>query len=195
MMAKNPEVNWFFEQNTKWREAYCELREVLISSELTEELKWGTPCYTLGKQNVVLIHGFKDYCALLFMKGAIMDDPNNILIQQTKNVQAARQIRFSNLIDLLKQKTVLFSYIKNAIDVEKSKVKIELKKTSEYIVPEEFKLALKEVKGLNEAFYELTPGRQRAYLLYFSSAIQSKTRMDRIEKYANRILGGKGLND
>ncbi|MBK7339660.1 MAG: YdeI/OmpD-associated family protein [Saprospiraceae bacterium] len=194
-MAKNPEVNWFFEQNTKWREAYCELREVLISSELTEELKWGTPCYTLGKQNVVLIHGFKDYCALLFMKGAIMDDPNNILIQQTKNVQAARQIRFSNLIDLLKQKTVLFSYIKNAIDVEKSKVKIELKKTSEYIIPEEFKLALEEVKGLNEAFLKLTPGRQRAYILYFSSAIQSKTRVDRIEKYASRILEGIGLND
>jgi uncharacterized protein YdeI (YjbR/CyaY-like superfamily) len=191
----NAKVNWFFDKKTKWQEAYIELRELVLSLNLTEELKWGCPCYTFDGNNVVLLHGFKDYCALLFMKGAIMKDPKNILVQQTENVQSARQIRFSNVDEILKQKSVIKSYIKTAIEVEKSGVKVELKKTTEYKMPEEFKTALNEMTDLKIAFEKLTSGRQKGYLLYFSSAKQSKTRNDRVEKYIPKILDGKGLDD
>ena len=191
----NPKVNWFFDKSTKWQDAYQELRDIVLSLDLTEELKWGCPCYTYDKNNVVLIHGFKDYCALLFMKGAIMKDRKNILVQQTENVQSARQIRFTNLNEIVKQKSVIKSYIKNAIEVEKSGVKIEMKKTTEYKIPDEFQTALNEMTELKTAFYKLTPGRQRGYLLHFSSAKQSKTRNERIEKYIPKILDGKGLDD
>lgn len=191
----NPSVNWFFEKSTKWQSAYLELREILLSFDLNEELKWGCPCYTYENKNVVLIHGFKDYCALLFMKGSIMNDPNQLLIQQTENVQAARQIRFINMEEIILQKLILKSYIKNAIEIEKSGVKVEMKKSSEYKIPKEFQSALNEMSELKLAFDKLTPGRQRAYLLYFSSAKQSKTRNERIEKYIPKILDGKGLED
>lgn len=191
----NREVNWFFEKSTKWQDAYQELREIVLSFDLTEELKWGCPCYTLDKNNVLLIHGFKDYCALLFMKGAIMKDPKNILIQQTENVQAARQIRFTSLEEIIKKTEDIKSYIKNAIEVEKSGAKIEMKKTSEFKIAEEFQTALNEMAELKTAFEKLTPGRQKGYLLYFSSAKQSKTRNERIEKYIPKIIEGKGLDD
>jgi uncharacterized protein YdeI (YjbR/CyaY-like superfamily) len=191
----NPSVNWFFEKSTKWQSAYLELREILLSFDLNEELKWGCPCYTYENKNVVLIHGFKEYCALLFMKGSIMNDPNQLLIQQTENVQAARQIRFKNIEEIISQKSIIKSYIKNAIEIEKSGVKVEMKKSSEYKIPEEFQSALNEMSELKLAFDKLTPGRQRAYLLYFSSAKQSKTRTERIEKYIPKILDGKGLED
>jgi uncharacterized protein YdeI (YjbR/CyaY-like superfamily) len=191
----NPSVNWFFEKSDKWQEEYLELRVILLSFELTEELKWGCPCYTYNKNNVVLIHGFKDYCALLFMKGAIMSDPENILIQQTENVQAGRQIRFKGLNEITKQNATIKLYIKNAIELEKSGAKIEFKKTTEYKIPDEFQEALNEMSDLQIAFYKLTPGRQKGYLLYFSSAKQSKTRQERIEKNIPKILDGKGLDD
>ncbi|MGB3198420.1 MAG: DUF1801 domain-containing protein [Saprospiraceae bacterium] len=191
----NPNVNFFFEDKSKWLEAYQALREIILSTKLAEELKWSSPCYTCNDHNVVLIHGFKEYCALLFMKGALMKDPNSILIQQSKNVQAARQIRFTSVEEIIKQKSILKSYIKEAIELEKSSSKVELKKTSEYSIPEEFKAALKNRSGLKSAFYKLTPGRQRAYLLYFSSAKQTKTRIDRIEKYLPKIMDGKGIDD
>ena len=191
----NPEVNWFFDKSTKWQEAYQELRDLALSFDLKEELKWGCPCYTWDKNNVFLIHGFKNYCALLFMKGAVMNDPKNILVQQTENVQSARQIRFTNVDDIMKQKTVIKSYIKNAIEVEKSGLKVEMKKTTEYKMPDEFQSALIEMNELKIAFYKLTPGRQRGYLLHFSSAKQSKTRQERVEKYIPKILEGKGLDD
>jgi uncharacterized protein YdeI (YjbR/CyaY-like superfamily) len=191
----NPIVNWFFDKKTKWQEAHQELRELALSNELTEELKWGCPCYTIDKKNVFLIHGFKDYCALLFMKGAIMKDPKNILIQQTENVQLARQIRFANLEEILNQKAIIKSYIKNAIEVEKSVVKVEMKKTTEFQIIEEFQTALNEMADLKTAFENLTPGRQKSYLLYFGSAKQAKTRNERVEKYIPKILDGKGLDD
>ncbi len=191
----NTKVNWFFDKSTKWQDAYQELRDLVLSFELKEELKWGCPCYIYDKKNVVLIHGFKDYCALLFMKGAIMKDPKKILVQQTENVQSARQIRFSNFDEIIKQKAVIKSYIKNAIEVEKSGVKVEMKKTTEFKMPEEFKTALNEITELKSAFDKLTPGRQKGYLLYFSSAKQAKTRNERVEKYIPKILDGKGLDD
>jgi uncharacterized protein YdeI (YjbR/CyaY-like superfamily) len=197
-MAKsktNPKVDWFFTKEKKWKKEYATLRTICLGSGLTEELKWGCPCYTLNKKNVVLIHGFKEYCALLFHKGVLLSDPKNILIQQTENVQSARQVRFANLKEIEKLKTTLKSYIKEAIEVEKSGLKVDLKKTAEFNMPEEFQKKLNEDRTLETAFYELTPGRQRAYLLYFSSAKQSKTREARIEKYTPNILEGKGLDD
>jgi uncharacterized protein YdeI (YjbR/CyaY-like superfamily) len=191
----NPKVNWFFDKSTKWQKAYQELRDLALSFDLTEELKWGCACYTLNKNNVFLIHGFKDYCALLFMKGAIMKDPKSILVQQTENVQSARQIRFANLDEIIKQRTAIKSYIKNAIEIEKSGIQVKMKKTAEFKMPEEFQTALNEMSELKSAFYKLTPGRQRGYLLYFSSAKQSKTINERVEKYITKILDGKGLED
>jgi uncharacterized protein YdeI (YjbR/CyaY-like superfamily) len=191
----NPKVNWFFDKSTSWQEAYQELRELVLSFDLTEELKWGCPCYTFDQKNVVLIHGFKDYCALLFMKGVIMKDPKNILVQQTENVQFARQIRFTSLDEIVKLQTVIKSYLKNAIEVEKSGEKVEIKKTTEYKMTAEFQSALKEMADLKIAFEKLTPGRQKGYLLYFSSAKQSKTRNERVEKNIPKILDGKGLDD
>lgn len=190
----NPKVDFFFNKASKWQDEYGLLRIIILDCGLSEELKWGVPCYTIEKSNVVLIHGFKEYCALLFHKGALLKDSKSILIQQTKNVQAARQLRFTNVKEIAKLKTVLKSYIKEAVQIEKSGLKVELKKTSEFTMPVEFKEALKDTV-LKKAFYALTPGRQRGYLLYFSSAKQAKTRESRIEKYAPKILDGKGLED
>lgn len=191
----NPKVDWFFNKTTKWQEAYSELRMIILDCGLTEELKWGCPCYTFQNNNVVIIHGFKDYCALLFMKGVLMKDVAKILVQQTKNVQAARQIRLTGIHEILKMKATLKSYIKEAISIEKAGLKVELKKTNEYSMPEEFQIVLTDMPELKTAFKKLTPGRQRGYLLYFSAAKQSKTREARIEKYIPQILSGKGLDD
>ena len=191
----NSQINWFFENSSKWQESYQKLREIVLVFELKEELKWGCPCYTFNDNNVVLIHGFKEYCALLFMKGAIMNDTKNILIQQTENVQSARQIRFANLEEIIKQKTIIKSYIKNAIEVEKSGAKVEMKTMAEFKMPEEFQTALTEIPELKIAFEKLSPGRQKGYLLYFSSAKQAKTRNERVERYIPKILDGKGLDD
>ncbi len=196
----NPKIDWFFTKTTKWQQEYELLRTLILDSkaigcELTEELKWGCPCYALQKKNIVLIHGFKDYCALLFMKGALIKDTKNILIQQTENVQSARQIRFTNLKEIEKLQSTLKAYIKEAIAVEKAGLKVELKKPTEFKMAVEFKTVLDEMHELKKAFHALTPGRQRGYLLYFSSAKQSKTREARIEKYIPHILDGKGLED
>jgi uncharacterized protein YdeI (YjbR/CyaY-like superfamily) len=190
----NPKANWFFEKDTPWKEAYQKLRIILLDGGLTEELKWGCPCYTIDKKNVVLIHGFKDYCALLFHKGALLKDERGILIQQTENVQSARQVRFKSVHEVVKLKPVLKAYIHQAVEVEKAGLKVALKKPSEFKMPEEFALKLKALPELKKAFNALTPGRQRSYLLYFSSARQSKTREARIEKNVERIMAGKGLD-
>lgn len=197
-MAKsimNPTVDFYFSKSNTWREEINQLRMTVLDCGLIEELKWGCPCYTFEKSNIVLIHIFKEYCALLFFKGALLKDPKNILIQQTKNVQAARQARFTDLKDIVKLQKTLKDYIKEAIEVEKAGLKVVLKKATEYPVPEEFKKQLSKTPSLKTAFYALTPGRQRAYLLYFSAPKQSKTREARIEKSIKGILNGKGLND
>lgn len=191
----NPKVDFYFTKAEKWKKELTKLRSIALDSGLTEELKWGCPCYTLGKSNVVLIHDFKEYCALLFMKGALLKDTKTILIQQTKNVQAARQIRFTNAKEITELAPILKAYIKEAIDIEKKGLKVELKKTAEYSVPEEFQTKLDKSAALKKAFYALTPGRQRGYLLYFSSAKRSETRQARIEKYIPHILKGKGVDD
>ena len=191
----NPKVDAFIGKAKKWREEYAQLRAIALASDLTEELKWGVPCYALDGQNIVLIHGFKEYCALLFFKGALMKDPKRILIQQTENVQAGRQIRFTSVEEITKMRAILKSYISEAIKVEKSGLKVEFKKTTEFSTPEEFQSKLDESPALKAAFEALTPGRQRAYLLHFSSAKQSKTRESRIEKCIPQILDGKGLDD
>jgi uncharacterized protein YdeI (YjbR/CyaY-like superfamily) len=192
---RNPKVDWYFNRAEKWREEFEKLRNVVLYCGLTEELKWGVPCYTFQKRNIVLIHGFKEYCALLFFKGALLKDRNDILIQQTKNVQAGRQIRFTSVREIRKMKPILEAYIKEAIEVEKAGLKVNLKKTSQFKMPEEFKDKLTEIPGLKKAFNALTPGRQRGYLLYFSSPKQSKTREARVDKSVPQILNGKGLND
>ncbi len=191
----NPSVNWYFSKTSKWQEAFILLREILLQTELQEDLKWGHPCYSLGKANVVLMHGFRDYCALLFMKGSILKDPKNLLIQQTENVQAARQIRFTSVKDIKKNRVAIKAIIKDAIAKEKAGAKVALKKTVEYKMPQEFAAILKEMPELEVAFNALTPGRQRGYLLYFSAAKQSSIRSSRVEKYIQAILDGKGLND
>jgi uncharacterized protein YdeI (YjbR/CyaY-like superfamily) len=191
----NPKVDWFFEKETKWQKEYEQLRMICLDCGLTEELKWGCPCYTLGKTNIVLIHGFKEYCALLFFKGALLKDTDGILIQQTKNVQSARQIRFTDVREIVKTKKALKAYIYEAIEVEKAGLKVSLKKTAEFKVPEEFRKRLNKMPALKMAFNALTPGRQRAYLFYFSQPKQSQTRESRIEKSVQQILDGKGLND
>jgi uncharacterized protein YdeI (YjbR/CyaY-like superfamily) len=191
----NPKVDWFFSKDTKWQKEYEKLRMICLDCGLTEELKWGCPCYTHEKRNVVLIHGFKEYCALLFFKGALLNDPNGILIQQTKNVQSARQIRFTNLREIVKMEKTLKAYIYEAIEVDKAGLKVKLKKTEEFKIPEEFQKKLNKMPALKKAFHALTPGRQRAYIFYFSSAKQSKTREARVEKYMPKILSGEGLED
>lgn len=193
--SMNPKVDWFFDKETKWQEAYTKLRTLVLDCGVTEELKWGCPCYTFQNNNIVLIHGFKDYCALLFMKGALLKDAEGILVQQTENVQASRQIRFTHVQDIVKNETILKAYIKEAIEVEKAGLNVEFKKTTEFNMPEEFKIVLEEMPALKTAFEALTPGRQRGYLLYFSSPKQSKTRDARIEKCVPQILNGKGLDD
>jgi uncharacterized protein YdeI (YjbR/CyaY-like superfamily) len=194
MSRTNPKVDWFFKKG-QWQEEFEKLRMIVLDCGLTEELKWGCPCYTFQKRNIVLIHGFKEYCALLFFKGALLKDAKGILIQQTENVQAARQIRFTNVREIIKLKTIVKAYIKEAIEVEKAGVKVNLKKTAEFKMPEEFQNKLNESPTLKRAFAALTPGRQRGYLLHFSAAKQSKTRKARIEKAVPQILTGKGLND
>jgi uncharacterized protein YdeI (YjbR/CyaY-like superfamily) len=200
----NPKVDWFFSKDTKWQKEYEKLRAIVLDCGLTEELKWGCPCYTrptgssgraFGKSNIVLIHGFKKYCALLFFKGALLNDPDGILIQQTANVQSARQIRFTNLREIVKLEKTVKAYIYEAIEVEKAGLKVKLKKTSEYKIPEEFQKKLNKMPKLKTAFDTLTPGRQRAYIFHFSQPKQSKTRESRIEKSIPQILNGKGLDD
>jgi uncharacterized protein YdeI (YjbR/CyaY-like superfamily) len=191
----NPKVDFYFAKAKKWQEELEQLRTILLACRLTEELKWGVPCYTFQKSNVVLIHTFKEYCALLFVKGALLHDAKGILIQQTKNVQAARQIRFTNVREIVKLKPVLKAYIHEAIEVEKAGLKVDLKKTAQFAIPEEFQNKLDENPALKTAFKALTPGRQRAYLLYFSAPKQSNTRQSRVEKCTRQILNGKGLND
>ena len=191
----NPRVDWFFSKDTKWQKEYEKLRILILDCGLTEELKWGCPCYTYHDTNIVLIHGFKEYCALLFFKGALLSDTHGILIQQTKNVQSARQVRFNNVREIVKMERTLKAYIYEAIEVEKAGFIVKLKKTAEYKIPEEFQKKLNKTPALKTAFYQLTPGRQRAYILYFSAPKQSKTREARVEKYMKQILNGKGLND
>ena len=191
----NPKVDFYFIKAKKWQKEFETLRSIVLDCQLTEELKWGNPCYTFEKKNIVLIHGFKDYCALLFFKGALLKDPKGILVQQTENVQSARQIRFTNVQEIVKLNLTLKSYIYEAVKVEESGLKVEFKKTSEFAVPEEFQNKLDKNRALKTAFNALTPGRQRAYLFYFSSAKQSKTRSARVEKYVEQILDGRGLDD
>ena len=193
-------ADWFFTKPSKWQSAYELLRSMTMepiskSVSLKEEVKWGNPCYTYQGANIVLIHGFKEYCALLFFKGALLNDDKKILIQQTENVQAARQMRFKNVQEIIKQKSTIKSFIKQAIEVEKAGLKVIFKKPAEFKMAEEFKNALDQMPKLKMAFNALTPGRQRAYLLYFSSAKQVKTRADRVKKYIPQILAGKGLDD
>lgn len=193
--STNPKVDFYFTKSGKWQAAAEELRKIVLSTGLTEELKWGVPCYTCDGKNVVLIHNFKEYSALLFMKGALLKDPAGILIQQTANVQAGRHIRFTHVSEIIERQRTLKAYIKEAIEVERSGAKVPMKKTSEYKVPEEFQNILDENPKLKKAFEALTPGRQRGYLLYFSQAKLAKTRLDRIKKYTPQILKGKGWND
>jgi uncharacterized protein YdeI (YjbR/CyaY-like superfamily) len=191
----NPKVDFYFNKTKKWQEELEKLRLLVLDCGLTEELKWGCPCYTFQKSNIVLIHVFKEYCALLFMKGALLNDANGILIQQTENVQSARQIRFTNVREIVKMEPILKAYIYEAIEVEKAGLKVTLKKTSEYKIPEEFQNKLDGFPALKKAFYALTPGRQRGYLFHFSQPKQSKTREARVEKYMQQILNGKGIDD
>jgi uncharacterized protein YdeI (YjbR/CyaY-like superfamily) len=191
----NPKVDFYFNKGKKWQEEIRKLRVIVLDCGLTEELKWGCPCYTFQKTNIVLIHVFKDYCAFLFFKGALLNDPEGILIQQTKNVQVARQIRFTNVQEIVNMKIILKAYIYEAIEVEKAGLKVNLKKTSEFTIPEEFKNKLNKTPALKTAFHALTPGRQKSYILYFSSPKLSKTRESRVEKSMKQILNGKGLDD
>src|ERR1043166_4300368 len=191
----NPDVDWYFSKAKKWREESEKLRTIVLDCGLTEESKWGKPCYTFQESNIVLIHGFKEYCALLFFKGALLKDAKGILIQQTENVQAARQIRFTSVREIVSMEAILKAYIKEAIEVEKVGLKVNLKKVSDFKIPEEFQNKLDEMPALKSAFDSLTPGRQRGYILYFSGAKQSKTRESRVEKCMQQILNGKGLND
>lgn len=191
----NPKVDFFFDKSQQWHKEFEKLRAIALSTELIEDLKWGCPCYTFEGKNIFLIHGFKEYCALLFFKGALMKDPDQVLIQQSENVQAARQIRFTDVQQINDLEEIIRAYMFEAVEIEESGAKVEMKKTKEFEMVEEFKNKLDENPELKEAFDALTPGRQRAYLLHFSSAKQSKTREARIEKYIPQILNGQGLND
>jgi uncharacterized protein YdeI (YjbR/CyaY-like superfamily) len=191
----NPKVDFYFTKAKMWQEELGKLRKIVLDCPLTEELKWGVPCYTFEKSNIVLIHVFKEYCALLFVKGALLKDTRGILITQTENTQAARQIRFTNLQEIEELEPVMKAYIHEAIEAEKSGLKVNFKKTTEFAMPEEFQNKLDELPALKTAFEALTPGRQRAYILHFSAPKQSKTRASRVEKCIQQILNGKGLND
>lgn len=195
MNERNPKVETFIIKAKQWQDEYRKLREIVLNCGLTEDFKWRVPCYTLEGGNIVMIHGFKEYCAMLFPKGALLKDSENILIQQTENVQAARQIRFTSLDEIEELEPILKGYIKEAMEIEKAGLEIEFKKTSEFNMPDEFQEKLNENPVLKSAFNALTPGRQRGYLLYFSAPKQSKTRKDRVEKFEEKILAGKGLND
>jgi uncharacterized protein YdeI (YjbR/CyaY-like superfamily) len=191
----NPKVDWYFTKAKQWKEESERLRAIILDCGLDEELKWGKPCYAFEGSNIVLIHGFKEYCAILFMKGALLKDSKKILVQQTENVQAARQIRFKNLQEIVALEPAIKAYVKEAIEVEKAGVEVPLKKTSEFKMAEEFRKKLEENAALKKTFEALTPGRQRGYLLYFSGAKQSATREARVEKCMPQILKGKGLDD
>jgi uncharacterized protein YdeI (YjbR/CyaY-like superfamily) len=193
--SMNSKVDFYFNKAGNWQKEIKQLRAIVLDCGLTEELKWGVPCYTFQKSNIVLIHVFKEYCAFLFFKGALLNDTSGILIQQTKNVQSARQIRFTNTKEIVKMAPTLKAYIYEAIEVEKAGLKVPLKKTTEYDIPEEFKKKLDKSKALKTAFRALTPGRQRAYILFFSAPKQSKTREARVEKSIPQILSGRGIND
>ena len=195
MTNENPKVDFYFIKEEKWHDEVAKLRTIILDCPLTEELKWGHPCYTFEGSNILLIHEFKEYCAVLFMKGVLLKDVEGILVQQTENVQSARQVRFTNLQEIVKLETILKAYIYEAIEVEQSGVQIAFKKATEFSIPDEFQNKLDEFLDLDTAFYALTPGRQRAHLLYFSAPKQSKTREARVEKYMPQILDGKGLND
>ena len=192
---KNPKVDFFFKKAEKWQEEFEKLRTILLDCPLTEELKWGVPCYTFQGKNIVLMHGFKEYCALLFIKGALLKDDKGILITQTENVQSARQARFTNVQEIVDLENILKEYVYEAIEVEASGLKVKYKKTTEFSMPEEFQNKLDDDPALQAAFESLTPGRQRGYLLYFSAPKQSRTRTARVEKSMQKILDGKGLND
>jgi len=191
----NPKADFYFAKDKKWSEEVSVLRTIVLDCGLTEELKWGVPCYTFDERNIVLIHEFKEYCAVLFFKGSLLSDPSGVLIQQTKNVQAARQIRFTNTKEIVKRKAILKAYIYEAIEVEKAGLKVNFKKTAQFSVPEEFQKKLDKTPALKEAFNALTPGRQKGYLIYFGAPKQSKTRESRVEKSTRLILKGKGLTD
>lgn len=191
----NAKVDFYFSKAKKWKNEFEKLRAIILDCHLTEELKWGQPCYTFEKKNIVLIHGFKEYCALLFFKGALLTDPKKILIQQTENVQAARQIRFTDVAQITKMQRFLKDYIYQAVKVEEAGLKVKLKKTEDFEMPAEFQTKLDKIPALKKSFSALTPGRQRAYIYYFSSAKQSKTREARVEKFMDKILDGKGLED
>ena len=195
MNGMNPKVEFFFHKAEKWQEEYEKLRMIVLDCGLIEELKWGCPCYTFQKGNIVLIHGFKEYCALLFFKGSLLQDANGILIQQTENVQAGRQIRFTTIREIVELEPILKTYIYEAIEVEKAGLEVSFKKHDEYTIPEELQHKFEEIPALKKAFEALTPGRQRAYMLYFSSPKQSKTRESRVEKCIEQILNGIGLDD
>jgi uncharacterized protein YdeI (YjbR/CyaY-like superfamily) len=195
MNKMSPKVDGFLRKAKKWREEMAALRKIVLECPLTEDVKWMVPCYTFGESNIVLIHAFKEYCAILFVKGALLKDAKGILIQQTKNVQAARQIRFTSVREVLDIEPVLKAYILEAIGVEAAGLKVAYKKPSEFSIPDEFQARLDENPALKAAFEALTPGRQRAYLLYFSGAKQAKTREARVEKCMQPILDGKGLDD
>ncbi len=195
MTETNPKVDAFIEREEKWQEEFKKLRSIVLDCPLSEELKWGVPCYTFEKSNVVIIHGFKDYCGLLFIKGALLKDPAGILIMQTENVQSARHVRFTNVDEIIEMEPILKAYIQAAIEVEKAGLKVNFKQPAEFPVAEEFQSKLDVMPALKTAFDSLTPGRQRAYLLYFSAPKQSKTREARVEKAVPQILDGKGLND
>ncbi|MBS1727611.1 MAG: YdeI/OmpD-associated family protein [Armatimonadetes bacterium] len=195
MSEPNPKVDWFFNRPVEWKSEYARLREIALDSGLTEELKWGCPCYTHDKKNIVLIHGFNEYCALLFFKGAILKDPHNVLIQQTENVQSSRQIRVASVDEINRLEPIILAYIREAIVVEEAGLRVTLKPTSEFTVVEEFQQRLDQDAEYRAAFEALTPGRQRGYLLYFAGAKQAKTREARIEKSKPMIMEGKGLQD
>jgi len=192
----NPKVDAFLtRRGGRWQAEFEKLRKIILECPLTEDLKWGAPCYTFENRNVVLMHGFKEYCGLLFFKGALLRDPEGILIRQTETVQSARQIRFTSVREIVKLKTILKAYILEAIEVERAGLKVNFKKTAEFSVAEEFQNKLDKSPALKRAFNALTPGRQRAYLLHFSSAKQAKTREARVEKWTPQILKGKGMDD
>ncbi len=195
MTGTNSKVDAFLTRAKKWHEEFEKLRTIVLDCQLTEELKWGNPCYALHGKNIVLMHGFKEYCALLFFKGVLLRDPKCILIQQTENVQAARQIRFTNVREIVKMEPTLKAYIREAIEVERAGLKVKLKKTADFKIPDEFQKQLDKIPALKTAFHALTPGRQRGYIFHFSQPKQSKTREARIEKCMPQILQGKGLDD
>ena len=191
----NPKTDWFFVKDTKWQKEYEKLRKIILSCGLSEELKWGCPCYTFENNNIVLMHGFKEYCALLFFKGALLADPDGMLIQQTENVQSARQLRFTSVQKVVKAERIVKAYVYEAIEVERAGLQVKYKKTKDFKIPDEFQTKLDKMPSLKTAFNALTPGRQRAYIFHFSQPKQSKTRTARVEKYLKQILNGKGLDD